>query len=318
MRAVALVGCCLLLAGTGDLRAQAHVFGVAAKVNDIEISNSTLERNFEEYLRDNNVNVAAIRHPEPVKAMKQETLGLLIDQELLWQAAQRQGILASAEEVSQEFEEMRSQFDSEVLFLSRLTDEGYTEHSYRDHLTRLISARHYQEEVAAGVVISDADVHAFYMENPDSFRIPEAVRARHILVRVDLAAGERATQAAWDEMEDILERLAMGADFGTLASERSDDTSAARGGDLGYFVRGQMVEPFEDAAFALQPGELSDVVETPFGLHLIKVEDRRATQLVREELARDQVREHLQKLERQRLLEEGVAGLRAAARIEIP
>jgi len=318
MRAAAKVGCCLLLAASGDLYAQAYVYGFAARINDTEISNYTLDRNFEEYLRENDVNVAAIRYPERVRAMKQETLGLLIDQELLWQAAQARGTLAKEEEVNQVLEEMRAQYRSEELFLRTLTDEGYTQQSYREHLQRLVSARKYQDEVAADVEISDADIHTFYIENPDSFQMPATVRARHILVTVDPAAGEAAIQAAWDEMAEVVDQLAMGADFATLASVHSDDSSAAQGGDLGYFPRSQMVEPFENAAFSLRPGELSDVVETRFGLHLIKVEDRRDAELLPEDLARDQVRTHLRQLRRQEALDEELANLRAAAEIVIP
>ena len=318
MRAAAAAGCCLLLAGSGELYAQAYVYGFAAIVNGTEISNYTLDRNFEEYLRDNDINIGAIRYPDRVRDMKQETLGLLIDQELLWQAAQTRGTLASVEEVNQALEEMLTQYRSEDLFLRTLTDEGYTQQSYREHLQRLVSARKYQDEVAADVEISDADIHTFYIENPDSFQMPATVRARHILVTVDPAAGEAAIQAAWDEMAEVVDQLAMGADFATLASEYSDDSSAARGGDLGYFPRSQMVEPFENAAFSLQPGELSDVVETRFGLHLIKVEDRRAAELLPEDLVRDQAHTYLQQQRRQEALDAELANLRAAAEIVIP
>jgi peptidyl-prolyl cis-trans isomerase C len=318
MRDAALAVLVLLLSGSGDLRAQAYFFGYAAKVNDAVISTDTLDRNFEEYLRDNDVNIGAIRYPDRVRAMKQETLDLLIEAELLWQAAEREGMLATADEVDALLAEMRAQFPSDETFMRRLIDEGYTRESYREHLLHLASAHKYRESLVAGIVVSDADIHGYYIENPEAFRIPESVRARHILVAVDRAGGDAARKAAREKMENILYRLSMGEDFAALASELSDDSSAPRGGDLGYFTRGEMVESFDDAAFALEPGEVSDIVETVFGLHIIKLEDRRPAQLVSEELVREDLREYLFERKRAQALEQGLAALRAEAVIEIP
>lgn len=318
MRLAAVAACSVVMLGGGNLCAQPYVFGYAARVNDTVISNRALDQNFEEYLRDNNVNIGAIRYPDRIKAMKLETLGLLIDQELLWQAAEAEGTLASTREVDEALAEMRSQFRSDESFLNRLIDEGYTEESYRDHLFRLVSARKFREALVADIVVSDADIHTYYLENPERFRIPESVRARHILVAVKPTDGDAAMDAARARIETILERLELGADFAELASRFSDDSSAARGGDLGYFPRGQMVDSFEQAAFSLEPGELSDVVQTPYGLHLIKVESRQPSQIVDEELVREDVRNYLFERERAQRLEHELASLRAAADIEIP
>jgi hypothetical protein len=102
---------------------------------------------------------------------------------------------------------------------------------------------------------------------------PEEVRARHILLRVD---EERSAEQAREQLAAIRARLASGEDFASIAAEVSDDPgSAAQGGDLGFFGRGQMVPEFEEAAFSAQPGELVGPVETSFGLHLIEVIERR-------------------------------------------
>jgi hypothetical protein len=102
------------------------------------------------------------------------------------------------------------------------------------------------------------------------------VRARHVLLQLPPDATPQARDSVRAQIEDIRARAAAGADFAALASEHSQDPgSAAQGGDLGFFQRGAMVDEFEDAAFALQPGEVSDVVQTPFGYHVIKAEERR-------------------------------------------
>ncbi|OFX14778.1 MAG: hypothetical protein A2V59_09785 [Armatimonadetes bacterium RBG_19FT_COMBO_69_19] len=164
----------LVLTTAGAASAQVHAYGLAAKVNGVGISNETLERNFQEYLRENNVNLAAIRNPERVKGMRREALDLLIDQELAWQAAQREKVLATPAEVDEAVGAMRAQFKSEQAFASRLAIEGYTETSYREHLRRLVSARKYLDRVAENASkVSEEEVHAFYAANPEKFTMTE-------------------------------------------------------------------------------------------------------------------------------------------------
>ncbi len=125
--------------------------------------------------------------------------------------------------------------------------------------------------------VADAEIQAYYDANKATFDEPEQVRARHILVRAPQDGDEAKKAEARTKIEGLLARIKAGEDFAAVATASSEDESnAPRGGDLGFFPRGRMVPPFEDAAFALQPGEVSGVVETGFGLHLIKLEERRA------------------------------------------
>jgi len=127
------------------------------------------------------------------------------------------------------------------------------------------------------VEVKDDEVAEYYaLHKDDKFTEPEQVRARHILVKTAADAGADAKAAARKKAEELLAKVKAGADFAALAKERSEDAgSAANGGDLGLFTRGRMTPAFEEAAFALQGGGLSDVVETPFGFHVIKVEEHR-------------------------------------------
>jgi peptidyl-prolyl cis-trans isomerase D len=123
------------------------------------------------------------------------------------------------------------------------------------------------------VDIAQEKIKAHYEENIEDFLIQEQVRARHILIKVTPdAEGEKVEEArkrAWE----VLARAKQGQDFASLAEKYSEGPTANKGGDLGYFTRGRMVKEFEDAAFSLKPGELSTVVRTQFGFHVIKVED---------------------------------------------
>lgn len=124
------------------------------------------------------------------------------------------------------------------------------------------------------VEVSDDEIRQYYQEDQDRFFEPKKVRARHILFTLDKDAPPEAVTAAEQEATQVLERLKKGEDFAALATARSDDAATAtKGGDLGFFTRGTMVKPFADAAFGLQPGETSGLVRTPFGFHIIRVEE---------------------------------------------
>jgi peptidyl-prolyl cis-trans isomerase D len=146
-------------------------------------------------------------------------------------------------------------------------------------------------EFAARVEPTDGEVAEYYeLHKDDRFTEPEQVRARHILVKVAADADDKTKAAARKKATDLLAKVKGGADFAALAAKQSDDAgSAASGGDLGLFPRGRMTPEFERAAFALQPGGLSDVIETPFGFHVIKVEEHRAGGLQPLDAVRDQI-----------------------------
>jgi peptidyl-prolyl cis-trans isomerase D len=128
-----------------------------------------------------------------------------------------------------------------------------------------------QVKIEAGMTVSDAQLRQAYSSSMDSFRVPERVHARHILVmttnKTDAEKKQLLTKA-----EDILKKVKGGADFAELAKKESDDKSSGeKGGDLDWVVRGQMVKPFEDATFALKPNEISGIVNTEYGYHIIQV-----------------------------------------------
>ncbi|MDX8377169.1 MAG: SurA N-terminal domain-containing protein [Mariprofundales bacterium] len=126
------------------------------------------------------------------------------------------------------------------------------------------------QELSENMAIDEAELKEFYETHAAEFIEPERRRASHILVRID-GDDEAVKQAARAKIDAALVRVKAGEDFATIATEISDDTSAADGGDLGFFARGAMVKPFEDAAFSLQIDEISDVITTTYGFHIIKL-----------------------------------------------
>jgi len=143
--------------------------------------------------------------------------------------------------------------------------------------------------------VTDGEVAEYYeLHKEDAFTVPEQVRARHILVKVPPEADADAKAAARKQAEDLLAQVKAGGDFAALAKDHSADPgSAAKGGDLGLFGRGRMTPTFEDAAFALEAGGLSDVVETPFGFHIIKVEEHQPPSVKPLDAVRDQIADTL-------------------------
>jgi peptidyl-prolyl cis-trans isomerase D len=125
------------------------------------------------------------------------------------------------------------------------------------------------------VRITEEEIRGYYEYNLSKYMVPRRVRARHILFKLDQDAGEAEERAVRDEARKVLAMVQEGKDFAGLAKKYSECPSKEKGGDLDYFSEGQMVKPFEEAAFALEPGQISDLVRTRFGYHIIKVEDKK-------------------------------------------
>lgn len=123
--------------------------------------------------------------------------------------------------------------------------------------------------------VSTEEIQSYYESRKDDYARPEQVQAAHILIKVPQDATDEESEAARQRLVELLVRIQAGESFADLAREHSEDGSAAQGGDMGWFGRGEMVAAFEDAAFALEPGEVSEPVRTPFGWHVIQVADRR-------------------------------------------
>jgi peptidyl-prolyl cis-trans isomerase C len=298
--------------------AQVPVSDFAATVNGAGISRAKLRAQIDITMQQRGMSYGGFKSPEIFDEIQKEVLDQLIAQELLWQEAERREHVAAEEEVDQVLTEIKTNFDSEQAFLFRIEAGGFTGETYREDLKHQISVRHMViEDIAAGITVSDDEISEFYNENQERMKPPLEIRARHILIGLDPGADEAGRKGARREIERLLDEARRGADFATLAEAHSDDGSALQGGDLGFFGRGQMVAPFEAAAFALEPGEISDVVETQFGYHIIKVEERRGGGVLAQHAVADRIREHLEQLEVQSRLNALVEALRAAGDVEI-
>jgi peptidyl-prolyl cis-trans isomerase C len=242
-----------------------------AIVNGSIITNAELDREVN-LVRQRFANMGRPMGEVQVLTIKNQVLESLISRELLYQESQKKGVKVNKEKLETEYEGLKKRFPSEEEFKSRLSSLKISEVDVKTQIERgLVIQEFIDEEIGGKVMVPEKDVKTYYDTHPDSFKQPEQVRASHILIKVDPKADESKKAAARKKLEEIRRRLLKGEEFVALAREFSEGPTNVRGGDLGYFRRGQMVKPFEDTAFALKVGELSEVVETQFGFHLIKV-----------------------------------------------
>ncbi len=305
---------------SGGAWAQGHYPGSAARVNGVDISYQRFNGFYVEYRNSQGIAVGARGDQLPLLTrLRQEAMDKIIEQELVRQAALEQGIEVGAEEVETQVEELRSVFDNPVSFAGRLESEGFTEESYRDHVQGMIAATRYLDGIrAATAEVSDAELETYYQENKRRLTFPEQVRVRHILLTWKPLGMRDDRAAIREQMTPILERARNGEDFAELARQHSEDYATARsGGDTGLFRRGQMVPAFEAVAFSLEPGEISDPVETPFGVHILRLEEHLQPRLVPLDEVREQLREHVRVERAEQAVDKEIARLREAAEIEV-
>lgn len=310
----------LPLALPGAAWAQGNYPGSAARVNGVDISYQRFNGFYVEYRNSQGVAVGARGDQLPLLTrLRKEAMDKIIEQELVRQAAAEQNIEVNDDEVDAQVEELRSIFDNPMSFNARLESEGFNEESYREHVKGMLAAKRYLDGVRGAVPpVSDEELETYYQENKRRLTFPEQVRVRHILLTWKPMGTGDDRAAIRAQMKPLLERARNGEDFAKLARQYSDDYATAKnGGDTGLFHRGQMVPAFEEVAFSLKPGAISEPVETPYGVHILRLEEHLEPRLVPLDEVREQLREHVRNERAEQAVNEEIARLRAAADIEI-
>jgi peptidyl-prolyl cis-trans isomerase C len=310
-----LLSALLFLLSSTDTLAESPA---AAKVNGVAITQKKYDRVFDAYLQQRGLHVSASKEPEQYKALKRQVLDILISQELMWQEAQKKNVIATPQQVESAREQIIQALPSREDYHDRLRQTGFTEESYTEDLKKRLSASLLiQQEISPTVSVSDTEVHEFYAANRARFKTPEQIHARHILIKVKPDANEATKEMALKRINAILAKAKAGEDFAELAIKHSEGPSGPKGGDLGFFGRGQMVPAFEEAAFALKPGEISNVVQTRFGVHIIKIDEHREAAVVSEKDANAQIRQYLVQAKTQQAAAEWATKLREQGNVEI-
>jgi len=308
------------LFAAGTAMAQGIYPGDAVRINDEIISYQRFQGFYVEHRNAQGVAVGARGDQlELLKRLRNEAMDLIIEQALVGQAAEKAGIDIPPEEVDTAMTELRSVFDNDNAYRMKLEGEGFTEETFEAHITRMMKAKRYLDSIRMEAAqVSDTDLELYYRDNESRLTLPEQIRVRHILITWKPLGKQDDRAYIREQMQPILERARAGEDFAALAREFSDDFATRQaGGDTGLFRRGEMAPSFEAVAFALEPGEISEPVETPFGVHIIKFEERRDEELLPLDDIRDQLREHVKNEQAEQAVRQEIDRLKAAADIKI-
>jgi peptidyl-prolyl cis-trans isomerase C len=287
---------------------------VVAKVNGEDIQKWEVET----ALKQAEGNAGGPVPAEKRDAVLRSILDELVTYHLLAQEAHNRKMDVSDTDVDAEMLRIRQGFPTEDAYKQALLLQGVTVDQLRDVTRRALQARKLVDaEVTTKITVQDADVDAFYKQNIDRFKQGDTVHVSHIYLAVppDAPPAEKNQKRA--AASEILKQLRGGADFAKVARENSSDATAANGGDLGFFGKGDMPPDFEKVAFALKPGTMSGVVELQTGLHIIKVHERRGPRTAPLAEVRDNVKEFLVNGQRQTKLDALLGQIKAKSKIQI-
>jgi peptidyl-prolyl cis-trans isomerase C len=255
--------------------------------------------------------------------MKKEVVDKMVIERLLDEKVKEANIDITDEDATKQLQEIASQQQPPISMedLKALIEaRGQTFDEVKGYIRKGLG---YQKVIEAqfgdNIKVTDEDANKFYTENQKQYENPEQIKASHILIKVDSTDPNVdpnvAKAAAKAKADDLLKQIREGADFATLAQSNSACPSAKNGGDLGFFSRGQMVGPFEETAFGLKTGQVSEVVETKFGYHIIKATDHKDANTVPFEQAKADITKQLGETKKGEIANKYVESLKAGANV---
>jgi len=290
---------------------------LAATVNGTAITRSELERTMKLILAMNNIPQQL--PDEQKKAVESQVLNELISAELFYQSGKKLPVADVDTKIEKKISDIRLKYPSREAYEKALKNNDITEKDLKDFARKEIYIENLiEKDLASKVTVSEADAKKFYDENPDKFKQGESVRASHILVKVDPKASAEEKKTAKEKAEALLKRIKSGEDFAAVAKQESVDSSTSpQGGDLGYFIKGQGASAFEDKAFSMNVGDISDPVETQLGFHIIKVTDKKPARTLTFDESKQKIMDYLKFQQIQKGIAELGEKLRKEAKIEI-
>jgi peptidyl-prolyl cis-trans isomerase C len=289
-----------------------------AKVNGTPITSGQIEQELNTIVAQYQNSVPPDQLQQMKPKLRTQALENLINTQLLFREADRKGIKPSSDAINTELSGIISRFPSPEAFQQQMTKVGISREQMLKDIEQQLKVTTLVKEALVGVetTITDEEVSKFYQGNPDRFQSPEQVRARHILLKINTDDVPEVKNQKRLELAGLSGKIQNGADFSKIAEEHSECSSKQQGGDLGFFERGRMVKPFEEAAFNLKVGEVSDIIETQFGYHLIKVSDHKEARTVPLEEAKDAISSYLKNTKEQQAVNSYIGTLREKADIE--
>ncbi|MGD0597717.1 MAG: peptidylprolyl isomerase [Sedimentisphaerales bacterium] len=292
--------------------------GIAATVNGIVIKDADVDAKVSTYME----RMAAQIPPNMVEQYRTQIRGQALEsmivEQLLAEQVKKMGISITDKDVNDKLNEIIAAQPGGMTmesFKAMLAAQGQSFDVVKGQIKKTLG----YEKLLGIVEVNDAEAKAFYDENKEDFNKPEQVKASHILVKVAPTATPEEKTAAKAKIDGLLKQVKGGGDFAALAKENSDDPgSKIMGGDLGFFDRNTMVKEFADTAFAMKVGQVSNVVETQYGYHIIKVTDRKEGGLTSFDKAKADIVRSLQDKKKNELFRQLIEKVKAGAKIEYP
>jgi len=253
-----------------------------------------------------------------LRVLRKEVLENLIGRQLAYQESRRLGIQVDSGLVDREMERAVARFSRAADFAEALDGADLSRERLRLQFRQDIAIRLLlEEQVLQHVEVNDRELRAFYDNNPNLFKTPALVKASHIFIAAGPDSAREERQEAVALLRAIQEKLAQEIAFTELAIDYSQCPSSENGGDLGYFEKEKMIKGFAEAAFRLNSGEVSDIVRTGYGYHLIMVEDRKPKMKLTFENVRERLRQNLKIEKAARDIKVYLQTLRDSAEVEI-
>ena len=244
---------------------------IAAKVNAEIITLSSVKERGELLRKKYAQSSVSISEHELLK----EALTMIIEEKLQFQEGKKRGFIvdeASIDAAVNNISEKNGLIEGQLQEM--LEREGRSLSSYRKHIRQQIMVSKVSRfEISSRIQVSDKEINQYYKSRQKEFWEDGQVRARHILFIVEPGSSESNRKEKLEQAKQILSEIRKGGDFSEIAREYSEDISASNGGDVGFVSRGKMVAEFEEAVFSLKPGQVSDIVSTEYGYHIIKAEE---------------------------------------------
>jgi parvulin-like peptidyl-prolyl isomerase len=257
------------------------------KVNGVELRRSDLQIQIDKLLPQSLYHGAIT--PSKMKEIEKKALQALVEEELYYQEAKKQGLTADENAVRDRLNEVRKMFSSEEAMNETLKRNNMTMEMFREKVVRLQLVENLVRKETR-VSFSDKELDEYYGANKEKFIVPESVRLRYIWIMFDPTAPDFRAKAK-AKADEAFSRLKAGIDFSQVAWNYADNMSRVKGGDMGFIHRGRLPKDVEEVAFSLKKGELSDVIENDTGYHIMRVEDRKESR----QLSFDEIRSKLER-----------------------
>lgn len=290
---------------------------VVVYVNGAPILRGNVERLAQTLSQRNIAPDPEVEGDTPEERLFNSAQRILENQQLVLQSAADQGITASPEEVNAQLTQVQMSAGGVDAFNTQIASQGITEDEIKDQIAHQLISREYFAKLSDTMEVSPDEIQAFY-DTSGLYTPQPQVRARHILKQVSPDADQATKDAVLDDIKRVKGRIDAGEAFEEVAKSESEGPSAPNGGDLGYFNRGAMVPPFDEVAFSLEKGEVSDPVLTQFGYHLIQVVDKRTSPNRPLDQVRTEIEMRLKQQKTQEAIQDQVEELREKAEFKKP